>query len=107
VTGRPAQPAGPINSDGYSFLRAGIPAAVLGTYHSNWVDRGFHLPSDNLERVVMARLPEGVEILAQFVQRLDAQPIWVQHLDPEASKEDENQSHAYRSTRREGRARSR
>ena len=71
VTGQPPRPAGPINSDGYSFLRKGIPATVLGTYHTTWVDRGFHLPSDNLERVVMDRLPEGVEILARFMQLLD------------------------------------
>ena len=32
VTGKPAQPAGPINSDGYAFIRAKIPVTTLGTY---------------------------------------------------------------------------
>ena len=67
VTGAPAKPAGPLNSDGYSFLRYGIPATTLGTYDRKWVDRGFHGATDNLERVVMARLPEGVEILENFL----------------------------------------
>jgi hypothetical protein len=68
VTGKPAQAAGPINSDGYSFLRAKIPVTTLGTYDRQLESRGFHLPSDNLDRVKMDRLPEGVEILAQFIR---------------------------------------
>ncbi len=71
VTGVPPQPVGPVNSDGYSFLRAGVPTAVLGTYDTELKDRGFHLPSDNLERVVMARLPEGVDILSRFIATYD------------------------------------
>jgi hypothetical protein len=68
VTGKPAQAAGPINSDGYSFLRAHIPVTTLGTYDSKLQERGFHLPSDNLSRVKMAKLLEGGEVLAQFVR---------------------------------------
>jgi hypothetical protein len=68
VTGKPAQAAGPINSDGYSFLRAKVLVTTLGTYDRQLESRGFHLPSDNLNRVKMARLPEGVEILAQFIR---------------------------------------
>jgi hypothetical protein len=68
VTGKPAQPAGPINSDGYSFIRANIPVTTLGTYDSKLQERGFHLPSDNLSRVKMAKLLEGVEILEQFIR---------------------------------------
>jgi hypothetical protein len=64
VTGSAAQPAGPVLSDGGSFLSAGIPATTLGTYDSRPKDTGFHRPTDNPDRVVMARLPEGVEILA-------------------------------------------
>jgi hypothetical protein len=60
ITGAPAQPAGPVNSDGASFLFAGIPATTVGTL--------FHRPTDNLERVVMERLPEGVEILGAFLK---------------------------------------
>ena len=72
VTGKPAQPAGPINSDGYSFLRARIPVTTLGTYDSKLQSRGFHLPSDSLSRVQMIRLPEGVEILSQFIRAMDS-----------------------------------
>lgn len=71
VTGQPAQPAGPVNSDGFSFISAGIPTGVLGTFDSRLKESGFHRPTDNLDRVVMARLPEGVEILSRFLQRYD------------------------------------
>ena len=64
VTGNPARPAGPINSDGYSFMRARVPVAALGTYDCELKESGLHLPSDNLFRVEMAKLVEGVEILA-------------------------------------------
>ena len=67
VTGNPARPAGPINSDGYSFMRAKIPVATLGTYDLELRESGLHLPSDNLSRVKMTKLVEGVEILEQFV----------------------------------------
>jgi putative aminopeptidase FrvX len=72
VTGVKAMPAGPVNSDGYSFLRVGVPATTLGTYDTKWVDRGFHSPADNLGRVVMARLPEAVEILARLITKFDS-----------------------------------
>ena len=71
VTGQPAHPAGPLNSDGGSFLMAGIPSTTLGTYHSTLRDRGFHRPTDNLERVVMERLPEGVNILTELIRAYD------------------------------------
>ena len=71
MSGSPARPVGPVNSDGYSFLRVGIPATTLGTYDKKLVDRGFHGPADNLDRVVMERLPEAVEILASFVHYYD------------------------------------
>ena len=72
VTGSKAMPAGPVNSDGYSFLRVGIPATTLGTYDTKWIDRGFHSPADNLERVVMARLSEAVEILSRLAIKYDS-----------------------------------
>ena len=71
TTGKPAKPAGPVNSDGYSFLRAGMPTAVLGTYDQALKDRGFHLPSDNLGRVVLERLPEAERILVHFIALYD------------------------------------
>ncbi len=71
VTGTTTLPAGPINSDGYSFIRAGIPLATLGTYDRKLRGRGLHLPSDNLSRVKLPRLLEGVEILTQFISSYD------------------------------------
>lgn len=75
TTGLPARLVGPVNSDGYSFLRIGIPASTIGTYDKLMKDRGFHLPSDNLERVVMARLPEAVEILVHFIREVNFKTI--------------------------------
>jgi hypothetical protein len=75
VTGQPARPVGPVNSDGYSFIRVGIPATTIGTYDRVMVDRGFHQASDNLNRVVMDRLPQAVEILEHFLKACDAQGI--------------------------------
>jgi len=68
VTGSPAQPAGPVNSDGASFLFAGIPATTAGTFDKRIGETGFHRPTDNLERVVMKRLPESVAILQEFLK---------------------------------------
>jgi hypothetical protein len=64
-----------VNSDGYSFIRVGIPATTIGTYDRVMVDRGFHQASDNLNRVVMDRLPQAVEILEHFLKACDAQGI--------------------------------
>ena len=71
ITGAGARPAGPVNSDGASFLSVGIPTSVIGTYDLNWVDTGFHSPSDNLERIVMRRLPEGVRILRNILYQFE------------------------------------
>lgn len=67
ITGTPAQPAGLVNSDGASFLFAGIPAATVGTLDTRFREIGFHRHTDNLERVAMERIPEGVEILDSFL----------------------------------------
>jgi hypothetical protein len=75
VTGQPARPAGPVNSDGFSFISASIPTGVLGTFDSRLQVFGFHRPTDNLGRVVMSRLPEGVEILSRFVDKCDRETI--------------------------------
>jgi hypothetical protein len=71
VTGKAPLPAGPLNSDGASFMAAGIPTATLGTYDKRQVDTGFHRPTDNLDRVVPERLPEGVNILLRLIQKYD------------------------------------
>jgi hypothetical protein len=67
VTGSAPRLVGPVNSDGGSFLRHGIPASTLGTYDRQQKDRGFHSARDNLDRVVMERLPEAVKILSGFI----------------------------------------
>jgi hypothetical protein len=71
ISGKPAVNGGPINSDGYSFSKVNLPATTFGTYDQKMKDRGFHGPDDNLDRVVMARLPEGVSILANLLNRYD------------------------------------
>jgi Zn-dependent M28 family amino/carboxypeptidase len=71
LTGVSPVSGGPVNSDAYSFIRNGIPATTLGTYDKELVDRGFHGPEDNLDRVVIERLPEAVSILTSFIQRFD------------------------------------
>ena len=53
--------------------RAGIPASTLGTYDTRLVDQGFHSIQDNLERVVIERLPQAVEILKCFLKSCAAQ----------------------------------
>jgi hypothetical protein len=72
VTGETVRPAGPVNSDGGSFLFAGIPAAILGTYDRVLKDRGFHSPADNLGRILLPRLQEAEEILSCFMNTVDS-----------------------------------
>jgi hypothetical protein len=70
VTGKSALPAGPVNSDGGSFLVQGIPGTTVGTLDMRLGGTGFHRPTDNLDRVVMERLPEGVQILKAFIEEI-------------------------------------
>jgi hypothetical protein len=72
VTGTAPRLVGPVNSDGGSFLRAGIPASTLGTYDRQQKDRGFHSARDNLERVVIERLHEAVEILSTLIEHYES-----------------------------------
>jgi hypothetical protein len=67
-TGRPGQ------QRWFSFISP-IPTGVLGTFDKHLKETGFHRPSDNLQRVVMSRLPEGVEILSRFIQKYDQEGI--------------------------------
>jgi hypothetical protein len=71
VTGQPAQAVGGINSDGYSFIQAGIPTCVLGSHDRELGGGMLHRPTDNLARVDLTRLPESVEILTLLAQRYD------------------------------------
>lgn len=67
VTGQTPVSGGPIISDGASFIAAGIQTGVLGTYDTQFIDTGFHRPTDNLDRVVFERIPEAVKILGEFL----------------------------------------
>ena len=71
VTGLETVSGGPMVSDGAAFINRGIATAVLGTYDTTRVDTGFHCPDDCLDRVVFSRLPEGVDILAEFIAQFD------------------------------------
>jgi len=73
VTGQEPRPAGPVTSDGASFLQAGVPTAVLGSESRRLGNAGLHSPADNPARVRLDRLAEGVEILAAFIEVLDRQ----------------------------------
>lgn len=79
VTGMHARCVGPVNSDGGSFARVGIPSATLGTYDRQLADRGFHQPSDNIRRVIPERIPEAVTILEQFIRSFDNEPAGFPH----------------------------
>jgi hypothetical protein len=70
VTGAEPVPGGPMISDSAAFLVRGFPTGVLGTYDKDWHDSGFHRPSDNLSRIMIERLPEGVEILRRLTGKL-------------------------------------
>ena len=74
VTGKTALPAGPINSDGASFLGAEIPTTTIGTLDTRLGVTGFHRPSDNINRVVIDRLPQTVEILEKFLNEVRFPP---------------------------------
>lgn len=71
VTGSAPQVVDLINSDAFSFLSVGLPATVLGTHDRRWGGGGLHRPTDNLNRVAMGRLPEGVEILVRLTRAYD------------------------------------
>lgn len=71
ITGQPPQRVGPVNSDGGQFLLAGLPATTLGTYHRQWRDRGLHSALDNLGRIEIPRLDEGIAILDHFIHHCD------------------------------------
>lgn len=75
VTGLTAKPFGPVNSDGASFIFAGIPTTTIGTLDKALGESGFHRPTDNLARVVMERIPEVVRILERIIQNLETSSV--------------------------------
>ncbi len=71
VTGhQPAQALG-INDDALAFLRAGVPAATLGSLYTALDAGGLHSALDHPGRVRPDRLDEVVEILACLLVSLD------------------------------------
>jgi len=73
TTGEEPQTGQVINSDAYPFLLANIPATTMGTLAMRYGAGGLHRPTDNLQRVVMERLPQGVDILLRLLQHLEDQ----------------------------------
>ena len=71
VTGEPPIWAPQLNSDAFAFLRAGIPAATLGSYDRDLGGRGLHSALDSASRVDPARLAEAAEVLCHLLQELD------------------------------------
>jgi acetylornithine deacetylase/succinyl-diaminopimelate desuccinylase-like protein len=72
VTGEPPIWSPQLNSDAFAFLRAGIPAATLGSYDRDLGGRGLHSAQDNASRVDPARLAEAAEVLCCLLKELDA-----------------------------------
>ncbi len=77
VTGQDPPVEGVLNSDTFSFLSAGIPAAVLGSFDAREGNSGMHSAADRRERVHVGRLRETVVILEQTLLRYDALPVWL------------------------------
>ena len=50
---------------------SGIPATSLATFDRQLKDDGLHGPGDNLERVKMDRLLEGLAVVGRFIERFD------------------------------------
>jgi hypothetical protein len=71
ATGSTVEDAALINSDAFSFLRAGLPAATLGTSDPQHGIAGMHRPSDNRGRVDTARLAEHVAVLETLIRHAD------------------------------------
>ena len=59
-------------TDTLPFLQAGIPATSLASLDNALGFGGLHRPIDNLARVEMSKLPEGSEMLIDFVKCTDA-----------------------------------
>jgi hypothetical protein len=68
VTGQAVHMIGGINSDGFSFVRHGIPTCTFGSYDPIQGGGGLHRPSDNLARVEIERLLETEAILCELIR---------------------------------------
>jgi acetylornithine deacetylase/succinyl-diaminopimelate desuccinylase-like protein len=72
VTGEPPVWSPQLNSDAFAFLRAGIPAATLGSYDRDQGGRGLHSAFDSASRVDPARLAEAADVLCHLLKGFDA-----------------------------------
>jgi hypothetical protein len=61
-----------ISSDGFAFLRRGIPAATLGSFDLDLGGRGLHSALDDPGRVDPGRLAEAVAVLNCVLADMDA-----------------------------------
>jgi Zn-dependent M28 family amino/carboxypeptidase len=71
VTGESPVRSPQLNSDAFAFLRAGIPAATLGSYDRDLGERGLHSAFDSASRVDPARLAEAADVLCHLLEDLD------------------------------------
>ena len=78
VAGQPPARAPLINSDAFAFLRAGIPAATLGSRDEEWGERGYHSGLDHPSRVDAKRLAETAEVLSHLLADMDSGGAGVQ-----------------------------
>ncbi len=62
---------GPVGTDSVPFLAAGIAATSLGTMDRDLGIGGLHRSTDNLERVVVDRLSETADIVANILTQYD------------------------------------
>lgn len=63
---------GPVGTDSVPFLAKGIPATSIGMMDRELGIEGFHRPADNLERVVIERMPETENIVAHILAEYDS-----------------------------------
>lgn len=61
-----------ISSDGFAFLRQGLPAATLGSFDLDLGGRGLHSALDDPSRVDPERLAEAVAVLSHLLASMDA-----------------------------------
>jgi hypothetical protein len=71
VTGTGAIRSLSANTDALAFLRAGIPAATLGSFDLDLGERGFHCRLDQPGRIDPDRLEQVLEVLVRFLTDLD------------------------------------
>ncbi|RME82659.1 MAG: M28 family peptidase [Caldilineae bacterium] len=72
ISGEPPIYESWLNSDAFSFHRAGIPATTLGSRDAYWGLAGLHRPADTAARVSTRRLREGTTILNRVIEMIDS-----------------------------------